>query len=631
MGGPPHRACMRPPPLRPASMNRPRSPRRPPVSVSAWIGTLEERVTSVHSRAPAEVAAQEATYLPCTLVPDVQQQTLVHQRLSVRRERYQAPQVLHPQAGQLVGLIFTMLGAPTFTPAVPGLRHPNTEGKLMLLRLLWRQAERTLASAAGAAGHQEQQGTYKQQEHDIRLGEEEDQKQKADLVSSMTFHLRESLKRVLTNPLVPLEAREIACARLASREASVAKGLDQWLVRCMTREDFYTVVLPLMRHVMAPLERDGFEAAVETRGGVSSAANGDAMEQRVLSLVEGKLPAGWTLLSNAHIVALDGRHPGHHAACKWEVDLIALDETGTAVAIFEAKLANANPLMTLLTDVERCIALVDQLVGVSNVTVRLRDAEGEAYAAAEKLASRTVGVADEASCASASASPPTSASPSASADDEADGSCMSSSSGDEAESDSPTAVHIGSTASSQLRQQLKDERRRRRQEGKAAASKKMWRDVTVPIDPRLQPVYVLGRPLRRKDLLRGLLSCASAEALKIGAKDPKGLVEALTAAEASGAGDPCVGDGCNEEDEGLPDTPQSGDSSVSGFSGISTSSINSGGGGGGVDGSMYEDAPRLVIMLPQEWREAISTVVLRRLDLIADRCIVLAIDSNTPK
>ena len=63
------------------------------------------------------------------------------------------------------------------------------------------------------------------------------------------------------------------------------------------------------------------------------------MEARAAALVAAQLPEGWTLLVNAHVVALDGRHPGHAAACKWEADLVALDGTGRVVAIFEVGVA----------------------------------------------------------------------------------------------------------------------------------------------------------------------------------------------------------------------------------------------------------------------------------------------------
>jgi len=168
--------------------------------------------------------------------------------------------------------------------------------------------------------------------------EAQDAARKDQLAAAMTYHLRVSLGRVLANPDVPQEARDVAVGRLREREVYVERGLERWFQGAMARPDFGGVVLPLLRCVLGPLDAaGGFVPPVDTRGAASSAANGDRMEARALALVSAQLPPGWSLLSNAHVVALDGRHPGHHAACKWEVDLVALDETGTAVAMFEVR------------------------------------------------------------------------------------------------------------------------------------------------------------------------------------------------------------------------------------------------------------------------------------------------------
>ncbi|KAI8473737.1 MAG: hypothetical protein J3K34DRAFT_164680 [Monoraphidium minutum] len=356
-----------------------RSPVAPPAAVAAWLGTLGERLSRVQPergeaaaptahaptarvlapaapRADAPGATADAAAAPAPARAPV----LIHQRLSVRQSRYAVPRMLHPQASQLVGLLFTLIGAPAFTPAVPGVRHPNSEGKYELLRLLWQRAERQLAaggissagdawpgsSAGGGSGGGEAGVPGDAEEADWLARE-------AAMASTMTLHLRESLRKVLADPLVPRAARDVAAARLAERETRVGSGLRSWFDAAAVRPDFVPVVLPLLRMVLGALEGVGLDTTADTRGSPGSAASGDAMEAATMALVEAQLPAGWSLLSKAHVVALDGRHPGHAAACKWEVDLVALDESGTAVAIFEAKLANANPLMTLLNDAGR--------------------------------------------------------------------------------------------------------------------------------------------------------------------------------------------------------------------------------------------------------------------------------------
>lgn len=135
---------------------------------------------------------------------------------------------------------------------------------------------------------------------------------------------------------MPQEARDIALARWHARAAAVAAGVSSWFESAMARPDFQAVVFPLLRAVIGALEAaGGFEPSLDGRGGAASAASGDRMEARALVLIQAALPRGWSLLTNAHVVALDGRHPGHHAACKWECDFVALDESGTAVALFE--------------------------------------------------------------------------------------------------------------------------------------------------------------------------------------------------------------------------------------------------------------------------------------------------------
>lgn len=135
---------------------------------------------------------------------------------------------------------------------------------------------------------------------------------------------------------MPLDARDIAASRLAERQASVTRGLAAWFDAALARPDFDGVVLPLLRAAVPPLDASGgWQPEDSGRGGPDSAARGEQTEAAAGGLVRAALPPGWRLLLNAHVVALDGRHPGHHAACKWEADCVALDEGGTAVALFE--------------------------------------------------------------------------------------------------------------------------------------------------------------------------------------------------------------------------------------------------------------------------------------------------------
>lgn len=486
---------------------------------------------------------------------------------------------------------------------------------------------------------------------------------------------RPTAPQVLSDPLVPQEARDVAVARLREREANVARGLRAWFDAAAARPDFEGVVLPLLRAVLAPLEASGLDATQDARGGPGSATNGDLMEARTLAAVGAQLPPGWRLLPKAHVVALDGRHPGHAAACKWEADLVALDETGTAVAIFEviglvcvegvphtlscfamappaarlpqgprspacaagppaltlsmrrwptgdgnlppppcpqAKLANANPLMTLLTDAGRCIALVGHLAVCRTVTLRIRaeDLEDAArYGGGAVAAAGVPAAASGISLGSANSGGLSGDEGEVEAEGEAE-------SDGEAEGEGEAAV-----AELELYGSVKGMRKLRKQRRQAAAkAKKLWRDVEVPVDPRLQPVYVIGRPLRPKDLARGLASMASAEALKLATRDPAALVAGLQRHAAGAA----AGEG-GEGSEPGPETPRSSASSGASFG--SLVSVGSGfSGTSSAASAPPDDGVRLTFALPEEWRAAISDKVLSRLDLLVNRVTILAMD-----
>jgi hypothetical protein len=263
--------------------------------------------------------------------------------------------------------------------------------------------------------------------------------------------------------------------------------------------------------------------------------------------------------------------------------------------------------MTLLTDIERCVALRDTLAACSHVTLRMREDVG---GASGSLPGRLAGSSSLAGssafdrAASLVASEP---SGSAAAGDDSGSSSSSSSSGDEETATSNTAT---ATASMTIQQ-----RRKIRKAAAAVAKaqeKKVWRDVTVPVDPRLHPVYVLGRPLKRKDMRRGLASAASAEALKLGARDPATLAVALgLGAEARGGED--------EVDEAMSSDLESDQAMSSDLESASSLASSLTGVGG-------DEAGRLNIQVPDAWREEIAETVLGRLDMLAERCTVLAID-----
>lgn len=109
----------------------------PPAAVAAWLGALEP-APPASPAPPAPAASSASAGANSSSSAPEPPAPLLRQRFRVRRERYAPPRQLAPQAGQLMGLVFTLLGPPAFSPGVPGVRHPQTEGERppAVLRLL---------------------------------------------------------------------------------------------------------------------------------------------------------------------------------------------------------------------------------------------------------------------------------------------------------------------------------------------------------------------------------------------------------------------------------------------------------------------------------------------------------------
>jgi hypothetical protein len=321
--------------------------------------------------------------------------------------------------------------------------------------------------------------------------------------------------------------------------------------------------------------------------------------------------------------------------------------------------------MTLMTDVERCVALTNHLASAETVTLRVREEEpgvpssvlragpggvliagDEAAAAAgiEFVRQHAGGMPQATGGGGGGAAAAAAGNGGEAAQRDGSGSAGVSGASSEEEGEPEAAGAAGGALS------IQERRRLRRAAASAAKGRKLWRDVTVRVDPRLQPVYILGRALRRKDMRRGLASCASAEALKLGAREPERLAASLSmeravgvASEEAGGG----GDGASDAAASAPGTPRSGAGSqgpARSSSLASASSLLSGVLGGGDDESdaggaaaadggapaADDDGPRLAVTLPDEWRQEIADKVLSRLDMIAERVTVLAIAEGVP-
>lgn len=181
-----------------------------------------------------------------------------------------------------------------------------------------------------------------------------------------------------------------------------------------------------------------------------------------LQVLQSSLPAGWSLLPSLHLLGADGEQFQVEQGCKYEVDILVLDEQGTAVAVVEVKLAALNPLMSLFNDVNALLSIVDSIAGktVTGITKSAIPAVAAATTAAT--------VADIAAGTSIVGGP----------------------------------VLAKAKAATQT----------------APFGEQLWHTIHVKVHPDIAPIYILGRGIGDTEVQRGLLSLADSTALKLMAR-----------------------------------------------------------------------------------------------------------------
>ncbi|KAF6255428.1 hypothetical protein COO60DRAFT_211451 [Scenedesmus sp. NREL 46B-D3] len=182
--------------------------------------------------------------------------------------------------------------------------------------------------------------------------------------------------------MVPQPNKDAAQQRYDTLHATCLDTITRWAAATAATAAFahlqpaMTQVLPAMA---ASLAAGNWQCAA------SSASSGKLMEQAAIAVLQQSLPPGWSLLPSLHLLGADGQAFVVQQGCKYEADMLVVDEQGVAVAIVEVKLAAANPLMSLFNDCSALMRLVEQVRG-RRLTAITRSDLGSCAAAAAAAA-----------------------------------------------------------------------------------------------------------------------------------------------------------------------------------------------------------------------------------------------------
>jgi hypothetical protein len=328
------------------------------------------------------------------------------------------------------------------------------------------------------------------------------------------------LLQVLANPLVPQLNKDSAQQRYDNLRATCIDTITRWAAA--------TAATPAFGHLQPAmsLAQPAMElslAAGSWQCASSSQSSGKLMEQAAVAVLQQSLPAGWSLLPSLHLLGADGEAFVVQQGCKYEVDMLVLDEQGVAVAIVEVKLAAANPLMSLFNDCSALMRLVDQVRGKTLTAITRSNLGGCAAAVAGMLQDRTSGVDKPAAAVAAAAAAATAADAQAftagaqESDEETAGSTI----------DSLDSSSIDTTSSSGGGGGSALAKARAATATAPFAASSAWQTVHVRVHVGILPVYVLGKSIGEAEVLKGLASLVDSSALKLLSKAPADMAQAI--------------------------------------------------------------------------------------------------------
>jgi hypothetical protein len=247
---------------------------------------------------------------------------------------YHVPHATSVPAYQLVGVFHALLGEPELPR---GARVSSLAAKWGLLHAALLR--RRCSSSAPAAGVTD---TAAAAYHAAvpRL-----------LERTLLARVAVKLAAVLANPAVPPAARRAAAARHALLVHHCHTAVDTWTTAVAASPSM--CVLHSALELVAPAVSAAVAAHTsgqQQQQQQAGAGRGRLMEAAALAALRGRLPSGWTLHSNLHVIKLDGAPLLGAPGLKQELDALVLDEGGAAVAIVEVKLGAGNPVGALLDD-----------------------------------------------------------------------------------------------------------------------------------------------------------------------------------------------------------------------------------------------------------------------------------------
>jgi hypothetical protein len=332
-------------------------------------------------------------------------------------------------------------------------------------------------------------------------------------------HLLLLLLQVLANPLVPQPNKDSAQQRYNTLRATCLDTITRWAAATAASPAFVHLQ-PAMSLVQPAMEVS--LAAGSWQCASSSASSGKLMEQAAVAVLQQSLPAGWSLLPSLHLLGVDGEAFVVQQGCKYEADMLVLDEQGVAVAIVEVKLAAANPLMSLFNDCSALMRLVDQVRGKTLTAITRSDLGGCAAAVAGMLQERTAGFDKPAAAvAAAAAATEAVAGPSTGVEQESGedtaGSTIDSLDSSSTETSSSSSGGGGSALA----------KARAATATAPFASSSAWQTVHVQVHAGILPVYVLGKSIGEAEVLKGLASLVDSSALKLLSKAPADMAQAI--------------------------------------------------------------------------------------------------------
>jgi hypothetical protein len=325
------------------------------------------------------------------------------------------------------------------------------------------------------------------------------------------------LLQVLANPLVPQPNKDAAQLRYNTLRTTCTDTITRWAA-ATTASTAFQQLQPAMSHIQPAMTAS--LAAGSWQCVASSASSGKLMEQAAVAVLQQSLPAGWSLLPSLHLLGVNGDAFVVQQGCKYEADMLVLDEQGVAVAIVEVKLAAANPLMSLFNDCNALLRLVDQVRGKTLTAITRSDLASCAAVAAGMLQEMPQGTSQPAAAAAVAVAS-VAADPGGSAFDSLD-SCSTDSS---SSSSSSNGSSKGGSAAAKARAATATA---------PFASSTGWQTVHVQVHSGLLPVYVLGKSIGEAEVQKGLASLVDSTALKLLSKAPADMAAAIMQPQQQG-------------------------------------------------------------------------------------------------